>query len=320
MIFMYLLGIIAGIASTAQVSINGRVREVIRSPYHAAVLSFIVAGAIMSVIIAVTEGDLYIPLRSIASQPPWIWLGGCCGTAIIILNVVCLPKLGSARNVMIVCFGQVMSGLVIDQFGLFGSPVAEMTFVRTFGALTVLLGVALVNGIKVPGRGDGTVDLDEPVSSVSLYLVLALLDGFACAAQIAINGTLSRYAGSASKATLVSMTVGLITTLAVIGLISAVRGRSGVFDGGEQVRWISKLRPWMVFGGIMSIIVVGGNAVVAPAAGAGVVTVLNLIGMMGMALFVDATGFLGIDKKPVTVSKIAGMILMTAGTAVISLV
>ena len=80
------------------------------------------------------------------------------------------------------------------------------------------------------------------------------------------------------------------------------------------------LRPWMVFGGVMSVVVVGGNAVVAPAAGAGIVTVLNLIGMMGMALYVDAIGFLGIDRKPVTVSKFAGMILMTAGTAVISLV
>ena len=320
MIFMYLLGIIAGIASTAQVSINGKVREVLRSPYHAAVLSFVVAGIIMSAIILVTEGRLYIPLHSIASQPLWIWLGGSCGTAIIILNVVCLPKLGSARNVMIVCFGQVMSGLVIDQFGMFGSPVVSMTFTRTFGALIVLLGVALVNGIKLPGRSDGTVDMDEPVSSVSLYLVLALLDGFACAAQIAINGTLNKYAGSAAKATLVSMTVGLITTLTVIALISLVRGRRYVFDGGRTVPWTRMLRPWMVFGGVMSVVVVGGNAVVAPAAGAGIVTVLNLIGMMGMALYVDAIGFLGIDRKPVTVSKFAGMILMAAGTAVISLV
>lgn len=320
MIFMYLLGIIAGIASTAQVSINGKIREVFRSPYHAAVLSFIVAGIIMSAIILVTEGRLYIPLSSIASQPLWIWLGGSCGTAIIILNVVCLPKLGSARNVMIVCFGQVMSGLVIDQFGLFGSPVVRMTFMRTFGALIVLLGVALVNGIKLPGSSDGTVDMDQPVASVSLYLVLALLDGFACAAQIAINGTLNKYAGSASKATLVSMTVGLITTLAVIALISMVRGRRYVFDGGMAVPWVRMFRPWMVFGGVMSVVVVGGNAVVAPAAGAGIVTVLNLIGMMGMALYVDAIGFLGIDKKPVTVSKFAGMILMAAGTAVLSLI
>ena len=150
--------------------------------------------------------------------------------------------------------------------------------------------------------------------------MLALLDGFACAAQIAINGTLNKYAGSAAKATLVSMTVGLITTLTVIALISMVRGRRYVFDGGRTVPWTRMLRPWMVFGGVMSVVVVGGNAVVAPAAGAGIVTVLNLIGMMGMALYVDAIGFLGIDRKPVTVSKFAGMILMAAGTAVISLV
>ena len=320
MIFLYLLGIIAGIASTTQVSINGKIREVIKTPYFATVLSFIVAGSIMAVIILFTEGNLYIPLKCIVSQPLWIWLGGSCGTAIIILNVVCLPKLGSARNVMIVCFGQVVSGLVIDQFGLFGSTVITMNVTRTIGVLIVLLGVALVNGMKLTGRRDSAADMVESDTDVTFYMALALLDGFACAAQIAINGTLNKYAGSASKATLVSMCVGLITTIIAIGLISVVRGRGAVFDGGEAVPWIPKLRPWMVFGGMASIIIVGGNAVVAPIAGTGILTVLNLIGMMGMALVVDAIGFLGIDKKPVTISKVTGMLLMITGTALISLI
>jgi uncharacterized membrane protein YdcZ (DUF606 family) len=34
----------------------------------------------------------------------------------------------------------------------------------------------------------------------------------------------------------------------------------------------------------------------------------------------DAIGFLGIDKKPVTISKITGMLLMITGTALISLI
>ena len=35
-------------------------------------------------------------------------------------------------------------------------------------------------------------------------------------------------------------------------------------------------------------------------------------------LVIDAAGFLGIEKKPVTLRKIAGMLLMLAGTALIS--
>ena len=275
----------------------------------------------MALIVLVTERDLRIPFNAIVSQPFWIWLGGSCGTAIIILNIVCLPRLGSARNVMIICFGQTLTGLVIDHFGMFGSPIVPMTLIRTAGAAIVLIGVALVNGVK---KGFNREDADKAQighgRSVLLYVMLALLCGFACASQIAINGTLNVYAGSAGKATLISMTVGLITTLLVIAAISAVRGKGSIFDGGTPVRWFNGLRPWMAAGALLALTVVGGNAITAPVLGTGIATIMNLIGMMGAGLIIDATGFLGIEVKPVTAGKIIGMILMIAGTAVISLI
>ena len=155
---MYLIGIIAGAASTAQASVNNKIRESFRSPYIVTVLSFIISIIVMALIILVTERDLYIPLKAIASQPFWIWLGGSCGTAIIILNIVCLPKLGSARNVMIICFGQTLTGLIIDHYGMFGSHVVPMTLIRVAGAAVVLIGVALVNGVR---RKPGSVEADE---------------------------------------------------------------------------------------------------------------------------------------------------------------
>ena len=316
---MYLLGVTAGAASTAQASVNGKIRESFRSPYIVTVLSFIVSIIILTVLTAVTERNLYIPLGTIAEKPFWIWLGGSCGTAIIILNILCLPKLGSAGNVMLICFGQTLTGLVIDHFGLFGSPSVPMSLLRAAGAVVVLIGVALVNGIgRYPAAG---VKTDRsPGSGVLLYVILALLCGFACAAQVAINGTLKSITGSPSKATLISMAVGLVTTLIVIAAISAARGQEGIFDGGEKVRWFSGFRPWMTAGAALAVTVVGGNAVTAPVLGTGIATIMNLIGMMGAGLIIDAVGFLGIEKKPVTAGKITGMILMIAGTAMISLI
>jgi len=40
--------------------------------------------------------------------------------------------------------------------------------------------------------------------------------------------------------------------------------------------------------------------------------------MMISGLAIDAAGFLGIDKKPVTLRKVGGMLTMLAGTALIS--
>ena len=58
-----------------------------------------------------------------------------------------------------------------------------------------------------------------------------------------------------------------------------------------------KFRPFMVTGGLFALTVVSGNAAIAPVLGTGLVTILNLIGMMVIGLVIDATGFLGIKKK-----------------------
>jgi transporter family-2 protein len=75
----------------------------------------------------------------------------------------------------------------------------------------------------------------------------------------------------------------------------------------------------MTAGALLAITVVGGNAIIAPVLGTGIATIMNLIGMMGGGLVIDATGFLGIEKQPATMAKIIGMFLMIAGTAMISL-
>ena len=77
---------------------------------------------------------------------------------------------------------------------------------------------------------------------------------------------------------------------------------------------------WMVTGGLFALTVVSGNAAVAPILGTGLSTITNLIGMMAAGLAIDAVGFLGIEKKPVTFQKIVGMLLMLAGTALISFI
>lgn len=313
-----LTGIFAGAVSTVQASVNNRIREHIGSPYTTALINFIAAGAVLVVLIMITEHDLYIPAAEIARHPFWIWLGGLCGMAIVTLNVICLPVLGSARNVMIICFGQVMTGLVIDHFGLFYSPEVPMTIMRTVGAVLVLIGTLMVNGISFGRKGGRDAAAAGGPDGELLYMILALICGFACSAQIAFNGALREVIGSASKATLVSMIGGFISAILVIAIIVVLRGRSGIYDDPSAGRPSFRFRPFLMLGGALAVMVVGGNALIANTLGTGLVTILNLIGMMGAGLAIDATGFLGIDKKPVTVVKVAGMLLMTGGTALIS--
>lgn len=318
----YLLGLLAGAASPTQASVNSRVREDLRSPYITSIVSFVSASVIMLFIVMAAERNLSIPFAEIARRPFWIWLGGTCGTAIVFLNIICLPKLGSAPNVMLICFGQTMTGLIIDQLGLFGSAKIPMSIWRFIGAVLVIAGIALVNGLVGKEDGDNT-DRSAENSTMAkgaeliLYSLLAILCGFACAAQIAINGTLQEITESAFKATQISMAVGFISAVILTMIVMLIRGRYSIYDGGADHGPV-RFKFWMPAGGALAIIVVCSNAVAAPVLGTGIVAILNLVGMMAMSLWIDASGFLGIEKKPVTAVKVIGMILMTAGSALIS--
>ena len=310
--FALVIGVIAGIASTVQASINTEARRFFRSPFITAGLNFMVAWLCLAAFIIFNEHGLSIPVREIAKNPPWIWLGGVCAIIIVTLNIVCVPKLGAAGNVMILNFGQIVTGLVIDHFALFGADEARMSLTRLAGAVLVFAGLILVTREKkLPGS-------EERRTLPMLFAVLAFIDGIACSTQIAVNGTLRTVVQSVSKATIVSMSVAFISTSIVIIVLVLLKGIKGFFDQSKDDR--PDFRVWMVTGGLFALTVVSGNAAVAPILGTGLSTITNLIGMMASGLVIDAVGFLGIEKKPVTFLKIAGMLLMLAGTAVISFV
>ncbi len=303
------IGVIAGIASTVQASVNTEARRFFRSPFITAGLNFMVAWLCLAALILFNEHALSVPVHEIAKNPPWIWLGGVCAIIIVTLNIVCVPKLGAAGNVMILNFGQIVTGLVIDHFALFGADEARMSFMRLTGAVLVFAGLVLVTHEK-PSENE------ERRSFPMFYAILAFIDGIACSTQIAVNGTLRVVVQSVSKATIVSMSVAIISTLTLMTVLFVLKGKNGIFDKTDEVR--PDFRVWMVSGGLFALTVVSGNAAVAPILGTGLSTIMNLIGMMASGLAIDAVGFLGIEKKPVTIKKIAGMMLMLAGTALIS--
>ena len=303
------IGVIAGIASTVQASVNTEARRFFRSPFITAGLNFMVAWLCLAAFIVFNEHALSVPVHEIAKNPPWIWLGGVCAIIIVTLNIVCVPKLGAAGNVMILNFGQIVTGLVIDHFALFGADEARMSFMRLTGAVLVFAGLVLVTHEK-PSENE------ERRSFPMFYAILAFIDGIACSTQIAVNGTLRVVVQSVSKATIVSMSVAIISTLTLMTVLFVLKGKNGIFDKTDELR--PDFRVWMVSGGLFALTVVSGNAAVAPILGTGLSTIMNLIGMMASGLAIDAVGFLGIEKKPVTIKKIAGMLLMLAGTALIS--
>ena len=312
-IIAYLIGIISGVAATVQASFNGEIRRRFRSPYITAAVNFIVALTLIAIVLLITEHSLALPVSEIVKYPPWIWMGGVCGATIVMAGIFCLPVLGSARNMMLLCFGQIMAGLLIDHFGIFDAPVTKMSLLRAAGALLEIVGIAFISIEK------GEKSKSGMSGKVIMFIVFDIFTGFVAAAQVAINGTLGVVADSPVRATLVSMCGALLTMAVICSLIGLFGGKASLFDGKKAPEGKIRFTPFFLTGGLMALVVVGGNAITGPVLGTGMVTMMNLFGMMAAGLAVDATGFLGIEKKPVTFRKIFGMALMLAGTAMISL-
>ena len=311
----YLIGILSGVAATAQASFNGEIRRRYRSPYITAAINFVVALSVIALVLLTAERSLALPVSDIMKYPAWIWTGGVCGVVIVMTGILCLPVLGSASNMMLLCFGQIMGGLIIDHYGMFNAPLTEMTIARAVGAALETAGIILISAATGGRERSGVKGIS---GKVLLFILLDIAAGFVAAMQVAVNGTLAVAAGSPVRATFVSMCGALITTTLIICLLTLVKGRTAVYDGHIPPKDPVKLTPFMLSGGLMALVVVGGNAITGPVLGTGVVTMMNLFGMMASGLIIDAAGFLGIEVKPVTLSKVAGMGLMLAGTALIS--
>jgi transporter family-2 protein len=74
--------------------------------------------------------------------------------------------------------------------------------------------------------------------------------------------------------------------------------------------------PWwaIVGGGLISALYVTSIVWTVKALGAGGLTAATIGGQFAVALAIDHFGWLGIERQPITLSKLAGLALLAAGT------
>lgn len=302
-----LIGLMAGVALAVQSSANSRLRRSVGSPLMSSLISFAIGTVLLGVAVLVKDHGL-LPTGT-AGQPWWIWSGGALGVVFLTMNLLLLPRIGAVETGVFPLVGQVVMGLVIDNFGLFSAPRTPLTALRGGGALLVLVGAAVV---AVAGRARvAHGGAASPVGHWPLRLA-GVGAGALSAAQTAINGHLGVLLHSGLKAAGVSFTIG---TLALLLVNMAMRARPMLVtpSGEAQNPW------WMWTGGLLGAIYVTANATLAPAIGAGMTVVLGLTGMTAASVVVDHFGLLQNHRRPTTWLRLAGLLVLLAGVAAIRL-
>jgi bacterial/archaeal transporter family-2 protein len=138
-------------------------------------------------------------------------------------------------------------------------------------------------------------------------VALTAAAGGLIALQAPINSTLGRSVGT-FQAAFMSFLVGTIA-LAVV----ATFARGGLAQIGEvrNVAW------YYLIGGLLGAVYVSSVLVTVRSLGAGGVTAATIAGQLTLAVVVDHFGWLGVERQAITLPRVAGILLLAAGVALV---
>jgi transporter family-2 protein len=139
-------------------------------------------------------------------------------------------------------------------------------------------------------------------------VLLTALTGGLIALQAPINSGLGKSVGT-FQAAFLSFAIGT-TLLAVI---------AGLSKGGfGQLSELGSIPGWhYLAGGLLGAAYVTTVLVTVRTLGAGGVTAATIAGQLAMSVIVDHRGWLGVERDPITATKLLGIALLASGTFLI---
>lgn len=141
-----LLGILAGFALAIQTASNGALGRTIHAPISAGVYSFTSGSVILVLAVGILEHDFQNFLKATGHGSRWwIWIGGPLGATYAFCNLSLAPILGAGTTIVLTILGNVAGSVVIDKFGLIGTPKREVGIRQYTGLAIMLAGVILIN-------------------------------------------------------------------------------------------------------------------------------------------------------------------------------
>ncbi|MDE0520530.1 MAG: DMT family transporter [Boseongicola sp.] len=140
------------------------------------------------------------------------------------------------------------------------------------------------------------------------FMLAAIAVGAMITVQPPMNAIISRHVGSAFVATSISILVAFLCSLLVVAV-------SGV--GRVAPATLAAIPWWAYLGGVVGAIFVGSGVVLAPATGALAFFVCIVAGQLVGSTIVDHYGAFGMAVREISLSRLAGVILVLAGAVLV---
>lgn len=139
-LMLMILMVAGGVAVAVQPSINARLAE--KTGYlQAATISFAVGTLVLLLISLTTAQGSF---RKISEVDWWQLSGGLFGAFFVTMTIVGVPRIGTTAVLALTIVSQLLAGLVMDHYGVFGMRGIPVDMKRLLGVVLLLVGVALI--------------------------------------------------------------------------------------------------------------------------------------------------------------------------------
>ena len=139
-LLLILLMSAGGVAVALQPSINARLAE--KTGFlQAATISFAI-GTLCLLLISLSSGQG--SFRRMGEADWWQLSGGLFGAFFVAMTVLGVPRIGTTAVLALTIASQLIAGILLDHFGVFGMRGIAIDFRRGAGVLLLLVGVVLI--------------------------------------------------------------------------------------------------------------------------------------------------------------------------------
>ncbi|MDI6879243.1 MAG: DMT family transporter [Desulfitobacteriaceae bacterium] len=135
-----LMVILGGMLNGVQAPINSALSKKVGG-FEGALTSFFFGTAILALVVLILgKGDL----RGILTVPKWQLIGGFLGAFFVTAMIIAVPRLGVAGAIFASVIGQLVMGMVIDNFGFFGVQRIPFDGYRLLGGVLMITSLLLI--------------------------------------------------------------------------------------------------------------------------------------------------------------------------------
>jgi transporter family-2 protein len=139
--YLYAVTMFLGVVLTVHLAMNGKVGAVLGNPRVGNALFWCI-GAITALAIGLS-GWQTGALRGLGMVNPLLLTAGAMGATLVFGIAWIIPQIGAQHMTVMLFTGQILSAMLLSNFGWLGSPVQPVTLTNAMGALLMIGGAYL---------------------------------------------------------------------------------------------------------------------------------------------------------------------------------